>query len=79
MGNVFKEGTMLAAAGLAIGLVAAMAGAWSLRGMLFEVAPWDTATLVSTIAVLAVVAALACAVPARRAIRTDPADVLRTE
>jgi putative ABC transport system permease protein len=77
--GVLREGTRLTAAGLLAGMAGAVAGAWALRSQLFEVAPWDAASLALTVIVLAAVAALACAVPARRAIKTDPAQVLRTD
>jgi predicted permease len=77
--SVVSEGTRLAAVGLAIGIAAAVAGAWWLRSQLFEVAPWDLASIAATVLVLALAAILACAVPARRALRTDPAEVLRAD
>jgi predicted permease len=77
--SVFREGSRLTVAGLLIGMAGAVAGAWALRSQLFEVAPWDPASLAVTVIALAVVAVLACAVPARRALRTDPAEVLRAD
>jgi predicted permease len=77
--TVLGEGTRLTAMGLAIGIVAAVGGAWWLRSQLFEVAPWDLASIALTVLVLALAALVACAVPARRALRTDPAEVLRAD
>jgi hypothetical protein len=77
--GVLGEGTRLTLVGLAIGIVGAIAGAWWLRSQLFEVAPWDLASIAATVLVLGLAAILACAVPARRALRTDPAEVLRAD
>ena len=74
---VLAEGAMLTAAGLALGLAAAAAGSWWLRAQLVGVAPWDPVALTAAVAVLILTALLACAVPAGRALRIDPADVLR--
>lgn len=74
---VLAEGAMVTAAGLALGLAAAAAGSWWLRAQLVGVAPWDPVALTAAVAVLILTALLACAVPAGRALRIDPADVLR--
>jgi predicted permease len=76
---VVRESTMLTASGLLLGLAAAVAGAWGVRSQLFEVAPWDLLTLSVTALILGVVASVASVVPARRALGTDPADVLRAD
>jgi ABC-type antimicrobial peptide transport system permease subunit len=77
--GVLREGVRLTVVGLLVGMAGAVLGAWALRSQLFGVAPWDAASLGLTVIVLALVAALACAVPARRALRTDPAQVLRSD
>jgi ABC-type antimicrobial peptide transport system permease subunit len=65
------------------GLVVGMAGALALgrlsAGLLFGVPPHDPATLAAAAAVLGLAALLACALPARRAARIDPAQALRDE
>jgi len=51
----------------------------SLSGFLFEVKPWDAATLGVVLAVVIAVAALACLIPGRRAAAEDPAGALRAD
>jgi putative ABC transport system permease protein len=74
---VLWRGTVLASSGLVLGGLASMAFTRVLRGLLFEVAPGDLATLVGVAALLGIVAALASYLPARRAIHTDPIAALR--
>jgi predicted permease len=69
----------LTATGGALGLVAAIAAATWLRRELYGVAPWDPVAVAATIGILTTVGLAACAWPARRAIRTDPAEALRGE
>jgi putative ABC transport system permease protein len=69
---VLGQGMMLAAAGVAIGLAAALALTRSMQSLLFEVSATDLGTFVTVAAVLAAVALLACWLPARRATRIDP-------
>ncbi|MDX2180845.1 MAG: ABC transporter permease [Bryobacteraceae bacterium] len=76
---VLGRGVSLALVGLAIGIVASLALGGLVKSMLFGVAPQDPITLVSVSAALLLVAALACAIPARRAARVDPAIALRAE
>jgi predicted lysophospholipase L1 biosynthesis ABC-type transport system permease subunit len=74
---VLADAATLTATGVALGLVAATAGATWLRRELYGVAPWDPMAIGATVGILATVALLACAWPTRRAIRTDPAEALR--
>jgi putative ABC transport system permease protein len=76
---VLSEGLRLAAAGAAIGLAVAAAGGRLLRGLLYEIGPLDPPALLGTAALVAGAATLACALPARRAARADPATLLRAE
>lgn len=76
---VLKQGLTLAVTGLALGMVAAFGLTRLLENMLFDVAPHDPATFVAVSLVLTVVAALACAIPARRAAKVDPMVALRYE
>lgn len=76
---VLGRGVRLAVAGLAIGLVAALALARIIESLLFGVTPFDPATLVVVPLVLGAVALLASWVPARRAMRLDPVSALRED
>jgi hypothetical protein len=64
---------------MALGLTAALGLARLLRGQLYQVAPADPLTYAGIAALLALVALLACYLPARRATRVDPALALRSE
>jgi putative ABC transport system permease protein len=67
----------LALAGVAIGVVGALALGRSLSSLLFEVSATDPLTFAAIALLMVSVAALASAVPARRATRADPIAVLR--
>ena len=75
---VAERGLRLAAAGLVTGLAATALGARALTAVLFGVAPLDPVTLATVSGGLALLAVLACWIPARRAASTDPAEVLRS-
>ncbi len=76
---VLGEGVRLAAVGVAIGLLIALAASRLLAGLVFGVATTDPATFAAvTVAVLAT-AGLASWLPARRAVRGNPVEVLRAE
>jgi predicted permease len=76
---VLKQGLVLIACGVAVGLIAAFALMRLLRSLLFEVQTTDVGTYVGLSVVLAVVALLACYIPARRATKIDPLMALRYE
>ena len=79
LGLVLREGARPVAVGIAAGLGGGLALARLLQSMLFEVGPHDPLTFALIAALLALVAALACAAPAYRAVRVDPAAALRAE
>jgi hypothetical protein len=68
---------------LAIGLPLGMAGAFGvgrlLQSLLVQTSPNDPVTLVGVLALMVVVATVACLVPARRAARIDPVTALRID
>ena len=76
---VSRQGLTMAAAGVAIGLLAALVLTRYLRALLFEVSPTDPLTLGGVALALLVVALVASWLPARRAARVEPAVALRSE
>ena len=78
-GLVIGQGLRLAAIGVAAGLVALGLGGRIVAGVLYETSPTEPAIVVSLATLLLTVAAAACYVPARRAMRVDPAQALRGE
>ena len=76
---IVGEGSRLALAGIALGVVAAVAASRVLASMLFEVKTTDVATFFLTSLLLAAVALLASFIPARRATKVDPIVALRYE
>lgn len=76
---VFVHGLRPVLAGVIVGLGASLLVLRTASGLLFNVQPADPATLAMTVAVLIAAGAAACAVPAWRASRIDPATSLRAE
>jgi putative ABC transport system permease protein len=76
---VMREGMTLAAIGVVVGLVGAVAASRALVSLLFGVTSLDPVTYASVIVLLAGVSAMACLIPAWRAARVDPATTLRAE
>jgi putative ABC transport system permease protein len=78
-GMVFAHGLTPVVGGVLLGLIAALALLGAASGLLFEVSPADPVALGSTLGVLLLTGAVACAVPAWRASRINPAASLRAE
>jgi predicted permease len=76
---VIGQGMQLAGIGLAIGLVVSLAFCRLLRNQIFHVSAFDPLTFVATALILIAAAALACYIPARRAMRVEPMIALRYE
>jgi putative ABC transport system permease protein len=74
---ILGQGLRLVARGSLLGLAGAFAGTRYVQSQLFGVRSSDPATFVGVCAVLIVVSVIACLVPARRAMRVEPAIVLR--
>ncbi|HET9729344.1 MAG TPA: FtsX-like permease family protein, partial [Acidimicrobiia bacterium] len=74
---VLREVLVSVGLGLVAGMLVSRALASMVAGLLFEVRPTDAGTLAAVALVLAVVAAVACWIPTRRATRIDPVDALR--
>ena len=77
LGLVLRQGAVLVAIGIAAGSAAALGMTRLISGMLFEVGATDPIAYLLVIALLGGVAVLATYVPARRASRVEPMNVLR--
>ena len=79
VGLIVRHVTWVLGIGMSLGLAGALTAARSMRGLLFGIEPWDPLSQGVTIALLCAVAVAAAWIPARRAMRVDPATVLRME
>ena len=69
---VLRQGLGLVATGIGIGLLGALVAGRALSGLLYGLSPADPVSLGGSAAILLLVAALACYLPARRASHVDP-------
>lgn len=76
---VLKQGLVLAAIGMSIGLAGSLAGTRLITSVLFEVKPADPTICISVAVLLVFVVLAASYLPARRAASLDPLVVLRQE
>jgi putative ABC transport system permease protein len=76
---VLRQGLLLTATGLTLGIAGALAVSRVLESLLFEIPVRDPATWVSSTAVLALAALAACYLPARKAASLEPVTALRQE
>ncbi len=76
---VLRRGMLLALAGVAAGIPAALAVSRAMSALLYGIQPTDTGTLTGVSALLMGVACLASWLPARMATRVEPVTVLRAD
>jgi predicted permease len=76
---VIRKGMTLATAGIALGIALCIPSTRMLASFLFDIRASDPATIAGVTTGLALVALLACWLPARRVSRVDPQTVLRSE
>jgi predicted permease len=78
-GLVIRFAATIAAAGTIGGVALAYFGSRALASMLFGITAVDPRIYLAAVSALAIVVLAACAIPALRAVRVQPIDVLRTE
>ena len=74
---IVRQSLALTAAGVFVGLLAAIAATRFLRSLLFEVSPSDPLILAGTAVVLLLVSVVASFGPTRRAAKIDPVEAMR--
>ena len=79
IGLVLRRGMVLVGIGIGAGLAGGIAGGRVMQSLLFDVAATDAVTFGGVSLCLAAIATIACIVPAMRAVKVDPQEVLRTE
>jgi predicted permease len=79
LGMVARRSLLLIGAGTIAGLLAALAIGGLLGQILYGVEPHDPATFATVFCSMLLITAVACWIPARRAIRIDPVRALRQE
>jgi ABC-type antimicrobial peptide transport system permease subunit len=76
---IVRQGGLVALAGVACGLGAALAGGRFIESLLYGVSSRDPGVLASTTLILLAVSLAACWLPARRAAGLSPVEALRAE
>jgi putative ABC transport system permease protein len=76
---VMRQGVVILAAGLSLGLLGSLAVTRLLTGLLYGISPTDPLTLIGVSLLLTSAALLACYLPARKATTVDPLVALRHE
>lgn len=76
---VMKVAGWLTGVGIGVGLICAGVAGKLMSGLLFNVRPWDAATLAGVTLLLGIAALMASYLPARRASRVNPVEALRIE
>jgi ABC-type antimicrobial peptide transport system permease subunit len=79
LGFIMRQGVVLSLAGVALGVMGALASMRLMRNLLYGVSVTDAATYLLVPAILLTVALAATFIPARRATRIDPLNALRHE
>ena len=75
---ILKEGAVLLAMGVVLGVAGAFFAGRVIQGLLFGVAPHDPATFIGVVVMMAAIGIVACWIPALRAARIDPAITMRS-
>ena len=76
---VVGHGARLAAVGLGLGVLGALALTKTLQAMLFGISPHDPLTIVVATLLLLATTLIACLVPGLRAVRVDPSQAFRVD
>ena len=79
LGGILGEGLLQVAFGLVVGAVLSLLTARLLSGLLFGVSALSVTPYLIVVALLGTVSLIACLIPARRAMRIDPAVALRSD
>jgi putative ABC transport system permease protein len=79
LGLVLREGFVLSAIGIGVGLAGALAASRVIRALLYQVSPTDPVVFAATASGVALAAVLGYVIPALRASRVQPAAALRGE
>jgi predicted lysophospholipase L1 biosynthesis ABC-type transport system permease subunit len=79
LGMILRDGVMLSAIGVVIGVAAALGAGQSMKALLAGIEPADTVTFAAAIALCVAMTVMGSLVPAVRATRVDPTTAIRVE